>query len=301
MSTSADPPPVPARRNTSGLTRDLEILEALAGPQSQREGGLRVLRIAELVGRDKATVSRALGTLVDAGVLARDPDRRTYHLGSRLYALAARTGEAALVQRARPALRQVVQSVRETTHLCVLRGGNVLTLVSELSPREVATAGWAGTTTAAWRTPSGRVLISDWDVASVDSWYASHGDDEALVHPRESRSGAPFSVLVDARPASVVVHDLDSLHAELDRIRRQGYATSDEELELGVVAASAPVWDAEGTVVAALNVSAPKSRVGQRLDDLGAYVARCGARLSAELGGPGGDRYLPRQSARALP
>jgi len=292
MSTSAGPPAVPARRNTSGLSRDLEILEAVAGPQSLREGGLRVLQIAELLGRDKATVSRALATLVDAGVLARDPDRRTYQLGSRLYALAARTGEATLVQRARPVLRQVVQSVRETTHLCVLRGGNVLTLVSELSPREVATVGWAGTTTAAWRTPSGRVLISDWDSASVDSWYASHGDDEALVHPRESRSGATFSVLVDPRPANVVAHDLDSLHAELDRIRRQGYATSDEELEHGVVAASAPVWDAAGAVVAALNVSAPKSRVGQRLDDLGAYVARSGARLSAELGGPGGDRGL---------
>jgi DNA-binding IclR family transcriptional regulator len=283
-STSARPPTVPARRNTSGLTRDLEILDLLAGQQALREGGLRVLRIAELLGRDKATVSRALATLADAGLLDRDPDRLTYHLGSRLYALAARTREAALVQRARPLLRQVVQSLRETTHLCVLRGGNVLTLVSELSPREVATAGWAGTTTAAWRTPSGKVLISDWDRASVDSWYTVHGDDEAVVNPRESRSAAAFSVLVEPRPDKV--GDLDSLHADLDRIRRQGFATSDEELEHGVVAASAPVRDATGAVVAALNVSAPKSRVGQRLDDLGAHVARYGAALSAEIGGP---------------
>ncbi|MGH3318403.1 MAG: IclR family transcriptional regulator [Nocardioidaceae bacterium] len=287
MATSAHPPAVPARRNTSGLTRDLEILELLAGPQALRAGGLRVLRIAELLGRDKATVSRALATLADTGVLDRDPDRLTYHLGSRLYALAARTREAALVQRARPLLRQVVQSLRETTHLCVLRGGNVLTLVSELSPREVATAGWAGTTTAAWRTPSGKVLISDWDRASVDSWYTVYGDDEALVNPRESRSAAAFSVLVEPRPDHV--GDLDSLHAELDRIRRQGYATSDEELEHGVVAASAPVRDATGAVVASLNVSAPKSRVGRRLEDLGVYVAQYGAALSAEIGGPSDD------------
>ena len=288
MSTSAGPPPSPARRNTSGLARDLEILEVLAGPQSLREGGLGVLRIAELLARDKATVSRALATLADAGVLDRDPDSRTYHLGSRLYALAARTRDAALVQRAQPLLRHAVQSLRETTHLCVLRGGNVLTLVSELSPREVATAGWAGTTTAAWRTPSGKVLISDWDRASVDSWYTVHRDDEALVNPRGSRSGAEFSVLVEPRPDNVVVRDLASLHAELDRIRRRGYATSDEELEHGVVAASAPVRDATGSVVAALNVSAPKSRVGQRLEELGAYVARFSAALSTELGGTSG-------------
>jgi DNA-binding IclR family transcriptional regulator len=284
VSTSAHRRQVRARRNTSGLTRDLEIVELLAGRQALHDGGLRVLQIAELLGRDKATVSRALATLADAGVLDRDPDRLTYHLGSRLYALAARTREAALVQRARPLLRQVVQSLRETTHLCVLRGGNVLTLVSELSPREVATAGWAGTTTAAWRTPSGKVLISDWDRASVDSWYAVHGDDEALVDPREPRSAEAFSVLVESRPDNL--GDLDSLHAELDRIRRRGYATSDEELEYGVVAASAPVRDATGAVVAALNVSAPKSRVGQRLEELGAYVARFAETLSAEIGGP---------------
>jgi DNA-binding IclR family transcriptional regulator len=296
MSTSAGPPPPPARRNTSGLARDLEILEVLAGPQALREGGLGVLRIAELLGRDKATVSRALATLADAGVLDRDPDRRTYHLGSRLYALAARTRDAALVQRAQPLLRQAVQSLRETTHLCVLRGGNVLTLVSELSPREVATAGWAGTTTAAWRTPSGKVLISDWDRASVDSWYTVHHDDEALVNPRDSRSAAEFSVLVEPRPDNVVVRDLDSLHAELDRIRGRGYATSDEELEHGVVAASAPVRDATGSVVAALNVSAPKSRVGRRLQELGAYVARFSAALSTELGAPsGGDNRASPQ------
>lgn len=286
-STGDRSPGAPApRRNSSGLARDLEILNLLAGPEALREGGLRVLRIAELLGRDKAAVSRALATLADADLLSRDPERLTYHLGSRLYALAARTGEAALTQRARPLLRQMVHSARETTHLCVLRGGNVLTLVSELSPHEVGTTGWAGMTTAAWRTPSGRVLISDWDRASVDLWYSAHGHDEALVNPQESRAPGAFSVLVEPPPDNVVVRDLETLHAELGRIRHRGYATSDEELEQGVVAASAPVWDATGTIVAAINVSAPKSRLGKRLGDLGAYVARCGAALSAELGGP---------------
>lgn len=274
-----------SRRNSSGLARDVEILDLLAGPEAQREGGLRVLRIAELLGRDKAAVSRALATLADAGLLERDPDRLTYHLGSRIFALAARTGEAALTQRARPLLRQMVATARETTHLTVLRGGNVLTLLSELSPHEVGTSGWAGTTTAAWRTPSGRVLISDWDRGSVDAWYSAHGHDDALLSPRESRAPGAFSTLVEPTQDSVLVRDLGTLHEELERIRKRGYAISDEELELGVVAASAPVRDATGTIIAALNVSAPKSRLGRRLDELGAYVARCGAALSAQLGG----------------
>lgn len=279
-----------ARRNSSGLVRDVEILDLLAGPEAQRDDGLRVLQIAELLGRDKATVSRALATLADAGLLRRDPERMTYGLGPKLFALAARTQEAMLVHRARPLLRQMATSTRETTHLCVLRGGNVLTLVSELSSQVVGTTSWAGTTTAAWRTPSGRVLVSDWDQASVASWYATHGHDAALVHPREAPAPRAFSLLVDPEPDRLVVHDLETLNAELARIRRRGFATSDAELEDGVVAASAPVRDASGVIVAAVNISAPKSRLGGRLDELGRYVARCAKVLSADLGHQSAER-----------
>ncbi|HEU5038863.1 MAG TPA: IclR family transcriptional regulator [Nocardioides sp.] len=272
------------RRNSSGLARDVELLELLAGPEAQAEGGLRVLRIAELLDRDKAAVSRALATLADAGLLRRDPERLTYELGPKLYALAALTQEATLVQRARPVLRQMATSTRETTHLCVLRGGNVLTLVSELSSQVVGTTSWAGTTTAAWRTPSGRVLVSDWDQASVASWYTTHGHDDALVNAPDSLAPRAFSVVLDPEPDRLVVHDLQTLHDELARIRQRGYAVSDAELEDGVVAASAPVRDGTGAIVAAVNISAPKSRLGGRLDEMGRYVAHCGRALSAELG-----------------
>lgn len=270
------------RRNSSGLVRDIELLEVLAGAEAQRDGGLGVLRVAEMLGRDKATVSRALATLAEAGLVRRDPDRLTYTLGPRLYALAARTWESALVERARPLLRQMATSTRETTHLCVLRGGNVLTLVSEMSSQIVGTTSWAGTTTAAWRTPSGRVLISDRDRHSVAAWYTAHGHDEALVHPHGGPSEHAFTLVTDID--RLRVHDLDTLHRELARIRQRGYATSNSELEDGVVAASAPVRDASGAIVAAINVSAPAVRLGARLEELGLYVAKGAAALSADLG-----------------
>lgn len=281
------------RRNSSGLGRDVEILDLLASPEALRAGGLRVLRIAELTGRDKAAISRALATLADAGLVYRNPEDLTYQLGPRLYALAARTTEATMTHRARPLLRRMVQQVRETTHLCVLRGGNVLTLSSELSPYEMRTTGWAGTTTAAWRTPSGRVLISDWDRTSVDEWYAEHGHDAALVDPAGLGDQGQFRVLDEPPANKVVVSDLESLHAELTRIRRRGYAVLDEELEEGVVGASAPVWGATGSIIAAINVSAPRSRMGTRLDELGSYVARCASSLSAELGGQPRQESIP--------
>src|SRR5690606_19431262 len=161
------------RRNASGLSRDIEILEAL-GSAEAAHGGLGVVRVAQLTGRDKAVVSRSLATLAEAGLAERDGSTLAYRLGPRLYAMAALTLESRLATQSRPGLRRVAQQARETTHLCVLRGGNVLTIASELSPHEFRTNGWEGVTTAAWRTPSGRVLLSDLDEDSLTRWYEEH-------------------------------------------------------------------------------------------------------------------------------
>jgi DNA-binding IclR family transcriptional regulator len=274
-----------ARRNASGLARDIEVLELLGDAESAAQGGLGVVRMAQLTGRDKGVMSRTLATLADAGLVDRDPATLNYRLGSRIFALAARTMESTLATESRPHLRRIAASTRETTHLCVLRGGNVLTIMSELSPHEFRTTGWEGVTTAAWRTPSGRVLISDWDRVSLASWYKEHGQDRPLVGPVDPLMSASGLAVLDSPPeGKAVVRDFDSLLAEIQRIRERGYATLDEELELGVVGASAPVTDFTGRIIAAINVSAPKSRIGSQLDKLGSYVALAAKALSEQLG-----------------
>lgn len=276
-----------ARRNASGLGRDIEILELLGSDESVADGGLGVMRIAQLTGRDKAVISRTMATLADAELVVRDSATMNYRLGSRLFAIAARTSEATMVTHARAHLRNIAQSTRETTHLCVLRGGNVLTVLSELSPHEFRATGWEGVTTAAWRTPSGRVLISDWDRPSLARWYQEHGQDRALVGPlNPAMAAAGFAVLETPPENKAVVSDFESLLEELRRIRERGYATLDEELEAGVVGASAPITDFTGHIIAAINVSAPKSRIGGQLDRLGAYVAQAAQELSRSLGAP---------------
>jgi len=283
--TDADRAP---RRNSSGLARDVEILEVLGGAEADRSNGLGVMRIAQLTGRDKAIISRSLATLSDAGLVDRDAETRTYRLGSRIFALAARTLESTLAAEARVHLRRIARSTRETTHLCVLRGGNVLTLQSELSPHEVRSTGWEGILTAAWRTPSGRVLISDWDRASLAAWYAEHGHDRPVVGPLDPAMAASGFQVLEAPPLEkAMVRDFDSLLVELQRIRERGYATLDEELERGVVGASAPIVDFSGRIIAAINVSAPKERIGGQLDKLGAYVANAAQELSQHLGAAG--------------
>ena len=58
----------------------------------------------------------------------------------------------------------------------------------------------------------------------------------------------------------------------------------DEEFEFGLVGAAVPVRDFKGRLVAALNVSAPKFRLGGRLETAGEEVKRVADELSALLG-----------------
>lgn len=270
------------RRNSAGLRRDLDLLEVLGSPEAESNNGLGVVRIADLTGRDKGQVSRTLATLAEAGLVARDPSTQSYRLGYQLYALAARTLESRLVREAAPFLRRIVIATHETAHLCVLRGDNVLTLTSELSEYAFRGVGWEGVSAAAWRTSSGRVLISDRSEEDLRRWYDLHGRDRPVTGPLSpvmQEAGAALP-----QEGTPLFTEFSGLLGEIQRIRTRGFATVDEEFELGVVGASAPVYDFRGSIAAAINVSAPKSRVGSHLNEMGVLIARVSDELSRHLG-----------------
>lgn len=251
------PPTAPA---SVGLRRDLEILDLLALPEYAAPG-LGVSRIAELLGREKSQVSRALKALESEGMADRDPESLEYRLGWRLYALAARTAEARLTHVASPYLRRLVAALNETIHLCVLRGSGVLTLLSVSPSHAFRGLGWEGVTVPVPMTSAGRVLVSDWAPDALRPWAETWFKDEP-----------------DHGPA------IDHLLREVAAIRKRGFAAVDEEFEDGVVGVSAPVRDFRGMVVAAINVSAPKGRLGGHLDEAGRRTLAVARELSAELG-----------------
>ena len=67
-------------------------------------------------------------------------------------------------------------------------------------------------------------------------------------------------------------------------MRRRGYATTVEELEPGLAAVAAPVWEPRGAVVAALSVSGPTIRLtAARLEELARLVIDDAAAITARL------------------
>ncbi len=256
--------------NAAGLRRDIELLQVLGKHEAQVGSGLGVIRIAELAGREKTQVSRALSTLAEQGLVDRDSKTLLYRLGWRLYALAAQTFEAHLVGIASPYLRRVAELVKETTHLCVLRNDEVLTIRTE-SPSHAFRAHWEGLTSPAPSTSAGRVLVSEWEEGAI----------------RAKWTNAELAAAGGAKHFT----STDEFLKELSKIKSRGYAIVDEEFEIGVVGCSAPVRDLSGRIVAAINVGAPKARLGTKLNQAGQITKKIAEELSAAL-------YSPTQNLR---
>jgi len=71
----------------------------------------------------------------------------------------------------------------------------------------------------------------------------------------------PFGRLARLGPRTIT--SLDALIAELENVRRDGYATTWEELDEALCSAAAPVYGARGSVIAAVSVSAPTVRTSR--------------------------------------
>jgi IclR family transcriptional regulator, acetate operon repressor len=74
-------------------------------------------------------------------------------------------------------------------------------------------------------------------------------------------------------------------HPQSDDIRARGYATSIDELEVGLTAIAAPVLGANGVAIAALSISGPTTRLKQRIDELAPLLIHEGSTLSEHMRG----------------
>jgi len=248
----------------SGLRRGLRALDLLAGEEAVRRGGLGVVEMARQLGVDKSQASRTLKTLAEHGLVERAPETRCYRLGPRLFAYAAVVAGQRLLELAPRLLRRLVASLGERSHLSVLDGTSVLTLMSESPPHALQAAGWAGRRVPAHLTSSGRALLLDDDAEGLHQRFA--GVDFGGGGPGAAR-------------------DVDELARRVAAARAAGYVIVDEEFEAGLVGVAAPVRNFDGRIVGALNVSAPTFRFRERLHAGGMEVRDAAAELSALLAG----------------
>jgi IclR family transcriptional regulator, KDG regulon repressor len=262
------------REPSVAVRRAVALLLTLGGDEALDAGGLGVKRLAELTGNEISRVSRTLDVLSESGLVDRDQDTRAYRLGWRLFGLAARAGQPRLRQAGATYVRRLTEEFGERAYLSVLEGGEVLTIVSESSSHTLQPTSWVGRSHPyLYATSAGRALMF------------SHTDEElvALLGKAEFVPPGPNG------PKS-----FEEFAARLESERERGWALADEEFEPGLVGVAAPVFDFEGRVVAALNLSGPKFRSGAALAAAGPRLVEVAAELSSALGYAAGSHDAAR-------
>jgi IclR family acetate operon transcriptional repressor len=224
-------------QRVQSLDRALDLIEALAGADE-----LGVSELAAQTGLVPSTAHRLLATLVARGYAAQNPVTGRYLLGFKLLELTSGLQDrmARLRTAARPHLEAIQEETGETTNLCVLEGRNVVYVDSVSGTRSVRLFTDIGHAIPAHTSGAGKALLAWRDPADV----------EALL------GDAPF---VASTPRTLTT--LGALQEDLAKIRRRGYSTDNEEHEIGVGCVATPILDRSGSVIAAISVSGPTTRI----------------------------------------
>lgn len=231
----ADEPP--SRYFVQSIAKGLQVLEAFS-----RDG--RRLTLAELSERslhNKATVRRIALTLCDLGYLRLDSERR-FAPTPKVLDLGARFLQSlSLPDVAEPHLTDLSAATHESANLAIRDGSDVLYVLRiSAAQRILAVNLHVGSRLPVHATSLGKALLLG---ASRQDLLSALGDP-----PWQRFTGSTRT-------------DPDHLLADLEEARQLGCALADGELEVGLRSIAAPVRDAGGSIVAAVNVSTHSLRV----------------------------------------
>ncbi|NMH90737.1 helix-turn-helix domain-containing protein [Pseudonocardia bannensis] len=219
----------------AGLAKGLAVIEAFGETSSQ----LTVAEAARLTDVTRAAARRCLLTLTELGYLTHDgkyfrPTPRMLRLGG------AYLDTASLPALAQPHLVAARDALAESVSLAVWEDGWSVFVARAEAERIVSTGVRVGARLPGHCSATGRVLLAELPDEAVAGF---------LTRSRPERRTA--KTLVD--PAEIT--------RAVEAARADGFAMSDEELELGMRAMAVPVLDTRGRTVAAMSVSASSARV----------------------------------------
>jgi IclR family transcriptional regulator, pca regulon regulatory protein len=220
----------------ASLAKSFQVLEALN--TAGRAVGLTEL--AQLSGLDRSGVQRITHTLRVLGYLRQDPATKAFRLSGRMLEF----GHTVLAtdqvrERAQPHLEALNRRTGETVNLMELEGEEIVYVLRYPSLHAVSVDLHVGSRLPAYCTAAGRAILAHIDPA------------EALAHLKAARRTAM---------TRFTVTDLAGLKRSLEMVRAQGYALNDQEAFLGDLSVAAPLRNAQGRPLGAVNIAVPTPR-----------------------------------------
>lgn len=204
--------------------------------------GMRVIELAEQVGLSQPTVHRLVRSLVDEGMVEQEARSKRYRLSLAFFALAARAGNSGnLRDLVRPSLLRLSASLGDSLFLLARSGFDAVCLDRSEGPYPIRTfTGDIG----------GRVALGVGQGSLAILAFLPEEEREAVI-----RNNLP-------RLRDFHLYDEVFLRAEVENVRRQGYAARNTGVLPGMAGLAVPILDGNGHAVAALSVATISDRLG---------------------------------------
>lgn len=182
---------------------------------------------------------RLLATLEEKGLVGRNEDTGTYHLGLHAFGMAQHILKSAdLIRLAHPVMKELARKLDEAVYITVMSNDEVLFLDMVDSLQQVKAVDMVGRREPFFTNASGKVIKS---LSSTDT----------LARGKRSHD----------------IPDLEAFELELQEIRKRGVAVDFGGMGDGLCAVAVAIRDYAGKVVCALTLLAPSFRMIQgRLD-----------------------------------
>lgn len=248
--------------SVSVVSRTLDVLEVLASSGTS----VALSDLADVTVTPKATVHRILQTLQSRGYVSQDDDSARYSAGIRCFELGSMWAQNLdLRSIAAPFLAALNTDTKETVHLGVYEGGDVVYIDRLESPLQVIAKSYVGHRCPATCVATGRVLLA----------YSAHAEISRVL-------GEPLPAYTEQ---SII--DPAELAEMLEQIRADGFGINHSGYRDEVGGIAAPVRDHTGQVVASVGLCMPEHRfVPERLELLRDLTIRAAVDVSGALGGP---------------
>ena len=217
------------------LEKGLAVIEAFG----MSRGPLTLTEAAEITGHTKAAVRRSLLTLCKLGYAVQSG--RQFRLAPRSLRLGhAYVASDPLTKVAQPILEMASERTHESASLAVLDSQDAVFVARSTHRRSLSSGLGVGARLPAYCSATGRVLLSEKKPAEIE-----------FMLNRMSRPSLTPHTRVGIR----------EILREIALVRSNGYAVSDEELEIGLRSLAVPVRTGRGELIAAMSLSVSTSRM----------------------------------------
>jgi len=221
--------------------------------------------ISERLNIPLSTTYRYLMTLGKRGFLVRDSGTKAFKIGFMLFKLGnIVSSQMKLVDIVLPHMKSLSSDSGETVLLTVINGREAMCLEKVETNKMIKLSLERGLCLPLHAGASSKIL---------------------LAYQKESFINSMLKNTALARFTKNTITDATLLKKELKRIRKQGFAFSDQEADLGAKAIGAPIFNHKGELVAGLSIAGPKERItNKNIPKLIRLVQGAAEKASHDLG-----------------